>query len=101
MEKCYASLAHPTEGLRANGYSVHPPLTGSGGPSRAIEGGIVDRDSELEQPIQAIKQEKEAAQAARDVGSFSPHQRAITPARLQAFSKLICEKLETADVQAR
>ena len=26
---------------------------------------------------------------------------AITPARLEAFSKLVCEKLDTADVQAR
>jgi hypothetical protein len=41
-------------------------LTGSGGPSRAIEGGIVDLDSDLEQPIQALKQETEAAQAARE-----------------------------------
>ena len=26
---------------------------------------------------------------------------AITPSRLEAFSKLMCEKLDTADIQAR
>ena len=42
------------------------------------------------------------AQAALDrIAVQSRTRAAITPARLEAFSKLMCEKLDTADVQAR
>ena len=42
------------------------------------------------------------AQTALDrLASQARTRAAITPARLDAFSKLMCEKLDTADVQAR
>jgi site-specific DNA recombinase len=69
---------------------------------RAIEEGIVELDGDLKARIQTLKQEREVAQAALDrLVVQSRTKAAITPARLEAFSKLMCEKLETADVQAR
>ena len=69
---------------------------------RAIEEGIVELDADLKQRIQALKQEREVAQTAFDRMTVQANTRAaITPARLEAFSKLMREKLDTADVQAR
>jgi hypothetical protein len=62
----------------------------------------VATDADLKQRIQALKQERVVAQAALDRMAVQARTRAaITPARLEAFSKLMCEKLDTADVQAR
>jgi site-specific DNA recombinase len=69
---------------------------------RAIEEGIVDLDGDLKQRIQALKQEREVAQAALDRQVVQARTKAaITPTRLEAFSKLMCEKLDTTDVRAR
>ena len=69
---------------------------------RAIEEGIVELDADLKQRIQALKQEREVAQSALDRMAAQAHtSAAITPARLEAFSKLMREKLDTADVRAR
>ena len=69
---------------------------------RAIEEGIVDLDGDLKERIQALKQEREVAQSALDRMAAQAHSSAaITPARLEAFSKLMREKLDTADVRAR
>jgi site-specific DNA recombinase len=69
---------------------------------RAIEEGIVDLDGDLKERIQALKQEREVAQSALDRIAAQAHSSAaITPARLEAFSKLMREKLDTADVRAR
>ena len=56
---------------------------------RAIEEGIVELDADLKQRIQALKQEREVAQTAFDRMTVQANTRAaITPARLEAFSKL-------------
>jgi len=69
---------------------------------RAIEEGIVEFDGDLKQRVQALKQEREVAQAALDrIAAQARTADAITPARLEAFSKLIREKLDTAEVRAR
>ena len=69
---------------------------------RAIEEGVVELDTELKQRVLSLKQERDVAQAALDrMASLARSSAAITPARLQAFSQLMCQKLDAADVQAR
>ena len=69
---------------------------------RAIEEGVVELDGDLKQRIQALKRERELAQASLDrMASQTRASAAITPDRLEAFSRLMREKLETADMQAR
>jgi hypothetical protein len=69
---------------------------------RAIEEGIAELDADLKQRIQALKQERQVAQAALDrMVDQTPTSAAITPARLDAFSQLMREKLDVADTKAR
>jgi site-specific DNA recombinase len=69
---------------------------------RAIEEGIVELDHTLKQRIQVLKQERDVAQSALDRMAAQVHSgTAITPTRLEAFSKLMREKLETSDIRAR
>ena len=69
---------------------------------RAIEEGVVELDTELKQRVLSLKQERDVAQAALDrMASLTRSSAAITPARLEAFSQLMCQKLDAADVQAR
>jgi chromosome segregation ATPase len=69
---------------------------------RAIEEGIVDLDGDLKQRIQTLKQEREVAQSTHDRMAAQAHSAAvITPARLDAFSTLMRNKLDAADVRAR
>ena len=69
---------------------------------RAIEEGIVELDGDLKQRIQTLKQEREVAQSALDRMATQAHSAAvITPVRLEAFSTLMRDKLDAADVRAR
>jgi site-specific DNA recombinase len=69
---------------------------------RAIEEGIAELDADLKQRIQALKQERQVAQAALDrMVDQTRASAAITPARLEAFSQLMREKLDAADAKAR
>jgi site-specific DNA recombinase len=69
---------------------------------RAIEDGLVDLDVYLKERIQTIKTERDIAQASLDrIAVQTREQAAITPERLEAFSRLMREKLETGDIQAR
>jgi hypothetical protein len=69
---------------------------------RAIEEGIAELDADLKQRIQALKQERQVAQAALDrMVDQTRASAAITPARLEAFSQLMREKLDVADAKAR
>ena len=69
---------------------------------RAIEEGIAELDADLKQRIQALKQERQVAQAALDrMVDQTRTSAAITPARLDAFSQLMREKLDVADTKAR
>ena len=69
---------------------------------RAIEEGIAELDADLKQRIQALKQERQVAQAALDrMVDQTRTSAAITPARLEAFSQLMREKLDAADAKAR
>jgi len=69
---------------------------------RAIEDGLVDLDVHLKERIQTLKTERDIAQASLDRIATQIHKRAaITPDRLEAFSSLMRDKLETGDIQAR
>jgi site-specific DNA recombinase len=69
---------------------------------RAIEDGVVDLDADLKARVQALKNERDIAQASLDRISEQSHNRAeITPERIEAFSTLMREKLDAGDTQAR
>ena len=69
---------------------------------RAIEDGIVELDVQLKDRIQTLKTEHDITRVSFDRIKIQVHARAtITPARLEAFSRLMCEKLDTGDTQAR
>ena len=69
---------------------------------RAIEEGVVELDGDLKQRIATLKQERDVTQAALDrMANQARSTAAITPARLEAFSRLMRQKLDTADMQAR
>src|SRR5262249_6613451 len=64
--------------------------------------GVAELDADLKHRIQALKQEREVAQAALDRMVVATRTgAAITPARLEAFSQLMREKLDTGDAKAR
>jgi site-specific DNA recombinase len=68
----------------------------------AIEEGIVELDMHLKSRVQALKTEREIVQTSLDRIAIQTDARAtITPARLEAFSRLVNEKLESGDLQAR
>ena len=69
---------------------------------RALEDGLVDLDVHLKDRVHTLKTEREIAQAALDRIATQIHERAaITPDRIEAFSRLMRDKLETGDIQAR
>jgi hypothetical protein len=69
---------------------------------RALEEGLVDLDIQLKDRIQALRTERDIAHASLDRIATQIHERAaITPDRLEAFSSLMRDKLETGDIQAR
>lgn len=69
---------------------------------RAIEDGLVDLDVYLKERIQTLKTERDIARASLDrIAAQTRERAAITPDRLEAFSRLMREKLETGDIQAR
>jgi site-specific DNA recombinase len=69
---------------------------------RAIEDGIVDLDGHLKERIETLKTERDITQASLDRIAIRAETRAtITRDRLEAFSKLMREKLDTGDTRAR
>jgi site-specific DNA recombinase len=69
---------------------------------RALGDGLVDLDVHLKDRIQTLKTERNIAQASLDRIAVQLNTRAtITPVRLEAFARLMRDKLETCDVQAR
>lgn len=69
---------------------------------RALEDGLVDLDVYLKDRIQTLKTERDIAQASLDRFAVQLNTRAtITPARLEAFARLMQDKMETGDIQAR
>jgi site-specific DNA recombinase len=69
---------------------------------RAIEDGIVNLDAQLKQRVDALKAQRDLAQASLDRVVVQANTRAmITPDRLAAFSQLMRERLDTGDTQAR
>jgi site-specific DNA recombinase len=69
---------------------------------RAIEDGIVNLDAQLKQRVDALKAQRDLAQASLDRVVVQANTRAmITPDRLAAFSQLMRERLDTGDNQAR
>jgi site-specific DNA recombinase len=69
---------------------------------RAIEEGVAELDADLKQRIQTLKQERQLAQAALDRLVVQARTAAtITPDRLEAFSQLMRDKLDTGDARSR
>jgi site-specific DNA recombinase len=69
---------------------------------RAIEDGIVELDNNLKERIRTLKTERDIAQTSLDRIAIQARAGAsIDPDRLNAFSSLMCEKLDTGDTQAR
>ncbi len=69
---------------------------------RAIEDGVIELDTDLRERIQKVRNERDIAQASLErIGEQSRNAAAITPERIEAFSALLREKLETGDTQAR
>ncbi len=69
---------------------------------RAIEDGVVEMDADLKDRIQTLKAERDLAQATLDrIKSQVDAKAGITPERIDAFSKLMREKLDDGDVHAR
>ena len=68
----------------------------------AIENGIIEIDDQLKTRITELKTEREIVQISIERIAQQASSRAqITPERIEAFSKLMNEKLEIGDVQAR
>jgi site-specific DNA recombinase len=69
---------------------------------RAIEDGIVDLDAQLKARVDALKAQRDLAQSSLDRITIQADTRAmITPDRLASFSRLMREKLDNGDTQAR
>jgi site-specific DNA recombinase len=69
---------------------------------RALEDGLVDADVYLKERIQTLKMERDIAQASLDRIAVQLNRRAtITPARLEAFARVMRDKMETGEIQAR
>jgi hypothetical protein len=69
---------------------------------RAIEDGTVELDTQLKDRIRTLKTEGEIAQASLDRIRIQNSSRvAITPAQLEAFSRLMRERLASGDTRAR
>ncbi len=69
---------------------------------RAIEDGIVELDAHLKERVETLKTERGITQTSLDRIALQVKARAtITRDRLEAFSKLMREKLDTGDTRAR
>ena len=69
---------------------------------RALEDGLIDADVYLKERIQTLKTERDIAQASLDRIAVQLNRRAtITPARLEAFARIMRDKMETGEIQAR
>jgi site-specific DNA recombinase len=69
---------------------------------RAIEDGVVALDAQLKDRVDALKAQRDLAQASLDRITVKADTRAmITPDRLASFLRLMHEKLDGGDTQAR
>jgi hypothetical protein len=69
---------------------------------RAIEEGAVELDDDLKQRIQALKEERQTAQATLDRMAVQARTKMdFTPDRLEAFSNLVREKLDSTEAPCR
>ena len=68
----------------------------------AIENGIIEIDDQLKARITDLKAEREIIQVSIDrIAHHASNRTQITPERIEAFSKLMNEKLQNGDVQAK
>jgi hypothetical protein len=71
-------------------------------PIPAIEDGIVELDGELRERIRSLKTERDIAQTSLDrIATQARAGATINLERLNNFSRLMREKLDTGDTQAR
>ncbi len=63
---------------------------------------MIDLDEEIKDRVKSLKTERDIAQASLDrIACQIASSAAITPERIEAFSALVCEKIDSADVQGR
>ena len=69
---------------------------------RAIEEGVIDLDADLKERIQALKSQRDIAQSSLDrITPQATTPSGITTDRIDAFSKMMRDKLDLGDTQAR
>ena len=69
---------------------------------KAIEDGVVEMDAQLKERIQTLKQERDIALASlARIGTHEAERFAMTPEKIEAFARLMAEKLDSADTQSR
>ena len=70
--------------------------------SSNIENGIIEIDDQLKTRITDLKAEREIIRVSIDrIAHHASNRTQITPERIEAFSKLMNEKLQNGDVQAK
>ena len=69
---------------------------------RAIEDGVVELDSDIAERIKTLKNERDLIHTTLErLSGTNGASSALTPERIETFTRLISEKLENGDVQAR
>ena len=69
---------------------------------RAIEDGVIELDGDIGERIKTLKHERDIVKASIDpITVQSKSANSLTPERLEAFTTLMREKLDSGDVQAR
>jgi site-specific DNA recombinase len=69
---------------------------------RAIEEGVIDLDADLKERIKILKHERDIVQATMDrIDTQARQSSSVTTERIEAFAKIMCDKLDSGDTQAR
>ena len=69
---------------------------------RAIEDGVLELDGDIGERIKTLKNERDLIQATLErLSGSNGAPSALTPERIETFTRLISDKLENGDVQAR
>jgi len=90
------------QGRRSNSKQKLPRRMTAQAPIPAIEDGIVELDGELRERIRSLKTERDIAQTSLDrIATQARAGATINLERLNNFSRLMREKLDTGDTQAR
>ncbi|NBR12509.1 MAG: recombinase family protein, partial [Alphaproteobacteria bacterium] len=69
---------------------------------RAIEDGVIELDGDIGERIKTLKHEREIIKASIErIAEQSKSTASVTPEKIEAFARLMQDKLENGDIQAR